>query len=547
MDKINISTISHLKRRFDADEQDENLSFFAGALEKWSDLNCTQDYKDVRQNFGSTIYVQNLVQIIHRKRELVQILIDGLKVHESKAVNAILELIVALARDLQSEFYEFFHTIFELLVDLTCHASDTETLEALFVCQTFLFKYLWKFILKDIGQHFETIKKAIKSKKEYIVNFSCEVFSFLIKKSKHQEELVQLLFDGLKADATVDKGIGRILFESVKGVNNDFHSQARPFLDIVFNKFVNSQCDHYDQMMQYFVAFLLDHSNKDSFKLIWNYLLLDSSKFSTSCLCKTIPLVNQVTLYKKCKLVHDSSLVLIGLTDYLRKHQFETKNTAQLLLNSIENIFNHRNNDILLEKVYYFCDFFYSANSSTLPLEQIFAFSQNVANCSIFDIALNKYCCKLCLQVLQHQNDDNIKRCLQMLAYLVVSKRPRPVFGGENYKISKYSLQFEQSEDAKVEDILLKCLECTDLDSLIYTIIVIPHLPFLSNTNTICQSISASVMNQIGMASANITTNQLAGQLLVELVVSLALLKSQDKTHCPIDEISPERMISLVK
>lgn len=538
-----------MKRRFDTDESDENVSFFAIALEKWSDLNCTQDYKDIQQCIGSNLYVQSLVQIIHRKRELMQILTDGLKVEDSKALNAILELIVALARDLQSEFYDFFSTVFELVVDLTCQATEVETIEALFICQTFLFKYLWKYILKDIEKHFDIIKKSLTSKKEHVINFSSEVFSFLIKKSKHQEEVIQLLFHRLEADSSIDKAIGRIFFESVKGVNRNFHSKAKELLDLVFSKFVNSPSGCFAEMMSHFVTFLLNYSTKDSFKIIWHYLLLDSSKFSVSAICQVAPLIKQAVVYRRGKLLYDSSLALTILTDYLSKHRFERLVTGTLL-DSIESILNNCDSELSLEKVNYFCEYFYISAyySLSLSLDQIFTFTKSICCCSTFDITFNRYCCKLSLDVLQCSSSDvDVSMCLQFLAHLIVKKRPRPVYGDENGLISKYLLQFEANEGRSVEEILLEQLKkCTDLNSLLFCVIVIPHLPSLSSDEITCQSISSSVLE--GIESFSATDNKsdcaLVGQLLFEMIVALVLLKNQKYA---IDEISSERILDLVK
>src|SRR5699024_12197056 len=71
----------------------------------------------------------------------------------------------------------------------------------------------------------------------------------------------------------------------------------------------------------HFVAFLLDYSSVDSFKLVWNYLLLDASKFSSATLSKVVPLTDQAIRYKRCKLLHDSSQTLISLIEYLRSEE----------------------------------------------------------------------------------------------------------------------------------------------------------------------------------------------------------------------------------
>lgn len=58
-------------------------------------------------------------------------------------------LIVALARDLQYEFYPHFPKFFSAIVS-QLSTQDTELLEKLFMCLAYLFKFLWKYMVKDI-------------------------------------------------------------------------------------------------------------------------------------------------------------------------------------------------------------------------------------------------------------------------------------------------------------------------------------------------------------------------------------------------------------
>ena len=539
LQKINHLSVNYIKHTLDADDRGENLSFFAIALEKWQDLNCTQDYKNVRQKIGSFIDVQSLMQIIHRKDELSNIIIEELKIKETKALDAILELIVALARDLQSEFYEYFPVIFELLVDLTCEATEAETIEALFVCQTFLFKYLSKFILKDIGKYFEVIKrKALTSKKEYVLNFSCEVFSFLIKKSKHQDDLVQMLFDSLKTDSNISKGIGRILFECIRGVNHAFYSKSKSFLDIIFTKYTNLRSNVSDEMMHYFLEYLLEFSTLESFSLIWNFLLLEEQKFSP----KIVPLLHQAIEFKKCKLVHNSSLILNSLNSYLSIQKLDLHHKL-IILDSLKCIFIYRSNELSLENVDNFCDNFFISNSS-LPLDEIFTFSQNVINSSLFDVVINKYCCKLCFSLMSSKNEEIFIKCLEFLAYIVINKRSKFFYGNEVGQISKYLLKF--NDENQIEEILLDFIKnSSDITALLFCVIVSSNLSSSYFANQFCEEINKIFGKTESLIQPYQSNHgQIIGLLMLESIVSLILWKSH---KCVINEIDSEHIIAMIK
>ena len=60
-------------------------------------------------------------------------------------------LLVQLARDLQTDFYRHFKDFFDLLVQLLSrYTQDSEILESTFVCLSYIFKFLWRYLVKDI-------------------------------------------------------------------------------------------------------------------------------------------------------------------------------------------------------------------------------------------------------------------------------------------------------------------------------------------------------------------------------------------------------------
>jgi len=58
-------------------------------------------------------------------------------------------LVVQLARDLQVDFYPHFHDFF-LSITKLLDTQDTELLEWAFTSLSYLYKYLWRLMVKDI-------------------------------------------------------------------------------------------------------------------------------------------------------------------------------------------------------------------------------------------------------------------------------------------------------------------------------------------------------------------------------------------------------------
>lgn len=524
LNKINVSTIGHLKRRLDGDDEDEDLSFFAIALEKWHDLNCTNDYKEFRKKIGSSLDVRNLVQIIHRKNLIAQVLIDELKKEDSKALNAVLDLIVALARDLQSDFYEFFPVIFQSTVNLVCINEDTDILEALFVCQTFLFKYLWKFILKDVDQHFETLKPALKSKKDYVLSFSSEVFSFLLRKSKQPEVIFVLIFRSLQDDPLLSKGIGCIMFESVKGVSHCFNSKGKSFFEIIFGQYLDTHDLYMDSSMEHFLNYLFEYCSTDSFKLLWNYLIVEPKKYVAECIQKTTQNILQVVEFKRCKFVNDGELVLKHCIQCLLDHGTDLQ-VPKNVLKIIEVLFNNHPNQLSDETLQLFCTTLFNLDSPMFRVNSVFSFAKKVLQSPLYEKYFDKYCYDLCFTLLRRDKEANLELCLNFLTTLIVSKRSRPLYGNNIFQFSKYPVNFES--EFIVEELTKIVQESSDFKLLWQALVVLPHLTPILDPEKLWDFISRDRIPKFiqFLTSRQRNYEPLHGHVLLEAINATVLLK----------------------
>lgn len=144
--------VTHRVQRSSETPEDED-TFFCEALAKWRELNCTLHF----QEFSSEVrkYVQSLAQLVHHKNEVIELLKAHLQVPGSLALEPLLDLVVQLARDLQSDFYPYFSSFFNVFVSLlNCCWRDTLVLECIFTTLSYLFKFLWRYMVKDIQDIF---------------------------------------------------------------------------------------------------------------------------------------------------------------------------------------------------------------------------------------------------------------------------------------------------------------------------------------------------------------------------------------------------------
>ncbi|XP_003907076.3 small subunit processome component 20 homolog isoform X1 [Papio anubis] len=228
---VNIDIIHRIDRTASYEEEVETY-FFEGLL-KWRELNLTEHfgkfYKEVIDK------CQSFNQLVYHQNEIVQSLKTHLQVKNSFAYQPLLDLVVQLARDLQMDFYphfpEFFLTITSIL-----ETQDTELLEWAFTSLSYLYKYLWRLMVKDMSNIYSMYSTLLAHKKLHIRNFAAESFTFLMRKVSDKNALFNLMFLDLDKHPEKVEGVGQLLFEMCKGVRNMFHSCTGQAVKLILQK-----------------------------------------------------------------------------------------------------------------------------------------------------------------------------------------------------------------------------------------------------------------------------------------------------------------------
>uniref|UniRef100_G1R2X5 UTP20 small subunit processome component n=1 Tax=Nomascus leucogenys TaxID=61853 RepID=G1R2X5_NOMLE len=228
---VNIDIIHRIDRTSSYEEEVETY-FFEGLL-KWRELNLTEHfgkfYKEVIDK------CQSFNQLVYHQNEIVQSLKTHLQVKNSFAYQPLLDLVVQLARDLQMDFYphfpEFFLTITSIL-----ETQDTELLEWAFTSLSYLYKYLWRLMVKDMSSIYSMYSTLLAHKKLHIRNFAAESFTFLMRKVSDKNALFNLMFLDLDKHPEKVEGVGQLLFEMCKGVRNMFHSCTGQAVKLILRK-----------------------------------------------------------------------------------------------------------------------------------------------------------------------------------------------------------------------------------------------------------------------------------------------------------------------
>ncbi|XP_078077201.1 small subunit processome component 20 homolog [Mustelus asterias] len=228
---VNIDIIHRIDRTGSYAEEVE--TYFYEGLEKWKDLNCTEYFvKFHKEVYGKT---QSFNQLVYHQNAVVESLKNHLQTKNSLAYQPLLDLVVQLARDLQTDFYPHFRDFFIIITSLL-NTQDTELLEWAFTCLSYLYKYLWRLMVKDITDIYSLYSSLLGHKKEHIRCFAAESFAFLMRKAPDHNALFNFMFADLEEHPEKAEGVGQLLFDVCRGVQNTFHSCAAKVIPVVLKK-----------------------------------------------------------------------------------------------------------------------------------------------------------------------------------------------------------------------------------------------------------------------------------------------------------------------
>jgi U3 small nucleolar RNA-associated protein 20 len=129
-----------------------------------------------------------------------------------------------LSRDLQNDFYAYFPRVFAAITELL-DTQNTDIIEWSFQSLSFLFKFLWRYMLKDLHNVYELYSPLFsESRKEYIRNFAAESFAFLMRKIVDKNDLFDFLIVRLINHPEESKGISQLIFGMFRGIKNQFNA-----------------------------------------------------------------------------------------------------------------------------------------------------------------------------------------------------------------------------------------------------------------------------------------------------------------------------------
>lgn len=223
------------------EELNEHQSFFHQTMQKWSVLNLSEEYNRFQSPLRGIV---TLSQLLHKKDFVFEHLLVSLDSATELSLQALLEFVVALARDLRDDFGSVFDQIFDKLIDLL-NTKNPQQLEWSLLCLASLFKILRGFLRERLDLIFNRIVTLLCDENQlHVTNFATECFGFLARDTKKKRELVQMITKAVKQDPSLSTGCGRLIFEIMRGVNQQFHSCAKDFWNLLLLEMLTESVNH---------------------------------------------------------------------------------------------------------------------------------------------------------------------------------------------------------------------------------------------------------------------------------------------------------------
>lgn len=100
-------------------------------------------------------------------------------------------ILVAVAKDLRKEFCHYYQEVLNVLVELL-NTNDAEQLEWTFTCLAYMFKFLWRSLVKNVKKAFVLLLPLLSdTRPTYIREFAAESFAFIIRKVKDRKTFIE--------------------------------------------------------------------------------------------------------------------------------------------------------------------------------------------------------------------------------------------------------------------------------------------------------------------------------------------------------------------
>ena len=240
--KLNINPIHKTRHTAeDLDGDDPTASYLKTDLDKWKDLNLSENFSSFVCEISPLC--STLPQVLHYQADIARILALYIGKGDSLSLEPLLSLLACFAHDLGSKFEAQFSDAVALVASLAAKHPDVEVIEWSFNCLAWLFKYLSRLLVPDLRPLLRIMSPLLgkEPQKVFITRFAAESLSFLVRKAalvyhKNQKPLQNAICCILESIEEWDQqgqdvalyyyGLQVLFVDAIKGIHRGLHSSG---------------------------------------------------------------------------------------------------------------------------------------------------------------------------------------------------------------------------------------------------------------------------------------------------------------------------------
>ncbi|KAH3726396.1 hypothetical protein DPMN_052258, partial [Dreissena polymorpha] len=382
--------------------------------------------------------------------------------------------------------------------------------------------------------------------------------------SKDQGELFDFMFESLKTEPDKSEGVGRLMFEMMKGVKGQFHSCAQKVFPMLLKRLgpVGKQkgswlpWQHVEDSMATTVLSMAFHADLIHLKDVW-HMILDSivavqnrcqdSKKTSAVVKETVGrllrLLDILLTFKGGKVICEPNQIAKVILSLLQSGCFPSevgqdivKVTSSLILNANTNLDVSVTTKII-QTVF----------MTSYPAKLVYTFTKSLYDLALFEKDVLPPFLKYCQKLVAENKPELDEETLGIITDLVVCKCPLLSNGDHLESMDTYILDFgESSVGRSVPDLVTGILNHSSLDKenlprLWAALVCLPHIRPLQKRQALIGDLSELTKQLIGQMShdqsaANETLYLIGCQALVTMVM---LLDNQEVfQHVPVNVIT---------
>uniref|UniRef100_A0A182JXZ5 Uncharacterized protein n=1 Tax=Anopheles christyi TaxID=43041 RepID=A0A182JXZ5_9DIPT len=250
--------------------ESEDGTFFQQALVKWSVQNLTDEYTAYQRGFKETA---TLPLLLFNKEAIVNHLSKCLEKATDDALEPLLELVVALAKDMRKEFRPYFTGLFEVIVQFL-YSNSADRVEWTLLCLAHLFKILRSFLRNDFSLTFNRLLPLLDETRSpaHAIDFATECLGYLARDLKDKGPFVSLMLKWQMDNRAYTYACGRLLFELLHGVQEQFHTTAKQTLLQLYRilqQLEETEADHLQDILTQTVTDIVERIQAEDISIYW--------------------------------------------------------------------------------------------------------------------------------------------------------------------------------------------------------------------------------------------------------------------------------------